>query len=135
MKTLEELMALLHKDGLIIINYDEKKIPCILLNDKKFSELMKNYYNKSMMVDSRFDIWHDDKGNVFVNIILEFEDYEVIEALLYANESIQFFEALAESSIIALMSANYSSNILMVQLAKKERMEEALENIKRYMNI
>ncbi|MEM4237778.1 MAG: hypothetical protein QW050_02170, partial [Candidatus Nitrosocaldaceae archaeon] len=123
------------KDGLIIINYDEKKIPCILLNDKKFNELMKNYYNKSMMVDSRFDIWHDDKGNVFVNIILEFEDYEVIEALLYANESIQFFEALAEYGIIALMSANYSSNILMVQLAKKERMEEALENIKRYMNI
>ena len=136
MKNLDELEKELHKEGITILEYDGMKIPCIIIKDDKFNNLIR-FNDKPTIVDSRLDIWHDDNGKVFVNIIIEFKGYDKIQALLYANNCLQFFEALAEYGMIALMPEHYSNNtnILMIQLAKKDRMEEALDNIRSYMKV
>jgi hypothetical protein len=137
MKSFEELKDALHREGVTVIEYNNMQIACIILNDDEFNALMKNCSIRPCIVDSRLDIWHDNGNDVFVNIVLEFQDYKSIEVLLYANECIDFFEALAESGIIALMPEHYeaNANIFMIQLAKKDKMEEAYDNIKAYMKL
>ncbi len=135
MKTFEELKASLHKEGVTIIEHDNMLIPCIIMNNEQFDDLMNNCSNRPCIVDSRLDIWHDNNGDVFVNIILEFQGYKSVKVLLYANDCLPFFEALAESSIISIIPEHYgtNTNIFMIQLAKKDKMEEAYDNIKAYM--
>ncbi len=54
--------------------------------------------------------------------------------LFYANEMLEFFEALADSGLIAIApdAKGYSSEerIFMIQLAKREGAEKALEIIR-----
>ncbi|MDQ3948601.1 MAG: hypothetical protein M3218_05690, partial [Thermoproteota archaeon] len=58
--------------------------------------------------------------------------------LLYANDLVEFFEALAESGMISLApdSQDYysnSQNLFVIQLPKKDAAEHALEIIKANM--
>ncbi len=133
MKRFDELRDSLHKEGVTIIEYDGLKIPCILINNDRFDELIKYYSNRTLMVDAKLDIWHNESKDVFVNIILEFESYGKMDVLLYANQTLPFFECLAESGMIALIREHNPSNIIMIQLARKDEIEEALNNIRAYM--
>jgi hypothetical protein len=64
----------------------------------------------------------------FLNIGLE-QNY-----LLYANDKIEFFEALSDTGLIALTPDpafhHTTSNVFMVQLPKKYAAENALQIIK-----
>ena len=54
--------------------------------------------------------------------------------MLYANNMVEFFEALAESGLVSFApdSSAYtnSQNVFMIQLPKKDAAEKALEIIK-----
>ena len=56
------------------------------------------------------------------------------EFLVYANESLEFFESLANTTMLALSPPDYSEvnqdKIFMVQLPKPEKAVEALDIIK-----
>ena len=133
----EDLLNSVHKEGVTLFEYNNMKVPCILLKNERFHEIARAFYGKAHTVDSKLNILHDDKKHVFVEIVLKFSKAGIEQKiLLYTNKHLEFFEYLAESAIIGLLpeSGNQTeANILMVQLARKNEIEKALEIIKSYL--
>ena len=132
--TLEEFKANLHREGATLVEFSGSKVPCILLSQKNYEEVLRKVYGKKVGADTLLDIFYDGQ-DVFVDVQVKFLDTD-FEAnyLLYANDMIEFFEALAESGLISLApdSSAYtnSQNVFMIQLPKKDAAEKALEIIK-----
>jgi hypothetical protein len=132
-RTLEEFKANIHKEGVTLIEFSGTKVPCILLSQKKYEQLLDKVYNKNTRADTLLDIFYDLQ-NVFVDIQIKLLDNEFEQNfLLYANDMVEFFEALAESGMISLASESptytNSQNIFMIQLPKKDAAERALKII------
>ncbi|SRR5579885_1888458 len=131
---LDKLLAQRHKD-VTLFDFEGKKVPCIIMEEKRFDEIMKAIAGKPVSVETNLNILQDGLGHVFVKITLQFSQGQIEEkVLLYANESFEFFEALKETSLLALSSPHSeygSSNVFMIQLPKPERTENALEIIKK----
>ena len=133
----EELMNSVHKEGITFFDYNNMKIPCIFVKNEIFDEISKACYGKTLAVDSDLNILHDDRKNVFVEILLRFSAAGLEQkVLLYANDNLEFFERLAQSGIIAIASEPHSrasTNIFMVQLPRRDALDNALELIRSYM--
>lgn len=132
--TLEEFKANLHKEGATLVEFSGSKVPCILLSQKRYEEMVQKVYGKKVRAVTLLDIFYDGQ-DVFVDVQVKFLDTDFEENyLLYANDMIEFFEALAESGLISLTpdSSAYtnSQNVFMIQLSKKDAAEKALEIIK-----
>lgn len=132
-----DLLNSVHKEGITIFNYNEMKIPCIIVKHERFDEIVKACYGKPLAVDTNLNILHDDQKHVFVEMLLKFRDARLEQkVLLYANENLEFFECLAQSGIIAISPESVgqaSANIFMVQLPRRDAAEKALELIKSYL--
>ena len=130
---LERLLASAHKE-ITTFDYNGTKIPCIIFEEKRFDELIRTIAGKPISVETNLNIFQDGQGHVFVEILLNFSHGGISEkVLLYANESFEFFEALAKTSMLALSSPHSEygkSNVFMIQLPKPERAVNALEIIK-----
>jgi hypothetical protein len=116
------------------MEFSGSKVPCIMLSQKKYEEMLQKVYGKNVRADSLLDIFYDGQ-DVFVDVQIKFPDTDFEENyLLYANDMIEFFEALAESGMISLVpdSQAYtnSQNAFMIQLPKKDAAEKALVIIK-----
>ena len=133
----EELEKFLSERHLNVTLYDfeGKKVPCIVVDEKKFDNIMKNIAGKPVSVETNLNILQDGLGHVFVKITLQFSHGDIEEKfLIYANENIEFFEALAETTMLTLSSPNSqfgSTNVFMIQLPKPERAQNALEIIRK----
>lgn len=131
---LEELLTQRHKD-ITLFDFEGKKVPCIIMEEKRFDDIMRVIAGKPISVETNLNILQDGLGHVFVKMVLHFSQGEVEEnVLLYANESLEFFEALTETSMLALSSPHSEygrSNVFMIQLPKPERTAYALEIIKK----
>ena len=129
----ERLLGSVHKD-IIMFDYNGAKVPCIIFEEKRFDDMMRKIAGKTVSVETNLNILQDGQGHVFVEVSLNFSDGGISEKiLLYANESFEFFEALVETSMLALSSPHSEygkSNVFMVQLPKPERVVNALEIIK-----
>ncbi len=101
--------------------------------------MMKSIAGKPVSVETDLHILQDGIGHVFVNMDLNFSQGGIQEkVLLYANESLEFFEALADTSMLALSSPHSqygSSNVFMIQLPRAERTLNALEIIKKGLKL
>ena len=130
---LNRLLSLVHKN-VTLFDYDGTKVPCIIFDEKRFDDIMKTISGKPTSVETNLNILQDGLGHVFVEILLNFSQGGISEKLvIYANESFEFFEALAQSSMLALSSPHSEygrSNVFMIQLPKPERAINALEIIK-----
>jgi hypothetical protein len=130
----EKLLSQRHKD-ITLFDFEGKKVPCVILDEKRFDGMMKAIAGKPVSVETNLNILQDGLGHVFVNMTLNFSQGGVEEKiLLYANESLEFFEALADTSMIALSSPHSQygrSNVFMIQLPRAERALNALEIIKK----
>ena len=131
---LDRLLVSTHKD-VTLFDYNGTKVPCIILEEKRFDNIMKIIAGKPVSVETNLNILQDGLGHVFVDVSLNFSQAGMIEKLLlYANDFIEFFEALAASSLLALSSprSEYGkSNVFMIQLPKPERAINALDIIKK----
>lgn len=131
---LDKLLAQRHKD-ITLFEFEGKKVPCIIIEEKRFDEIMKSIAGKPVSVETNLNILQDGLGHVFVRITLSFSQVQIEEKiLLYANESFEFFQALTDTSMLALSSPHSEygrSNVFMIQLPKPERTENALEMIKK----
>ena len=131
---LERLLARTHRD-ITLFDYNDTKVPCIILEEKRFDDIMKTIAGKPVSVETNLNILQDGLGHVFVDMSLNFSQGGLIEKLLlYANDFFEFFEALAASSMLALSSPHSEygkSNVFMIQLPKPERAINALEIIKK----
>jgi len=131
---LNKLLSRVHK-SVTIFNYNSNNIPCIILTERRFSEIMDKIAGKPVSVDTNLTILQNGQGNVFVEITLDFSSSDINEKiLLNANESIEFFELLAKTSMLAVSSPHSQvgqENVFMIQLPKPEKATDALDVIKR----
>jgi hypothetical protein len=134
---LNKLLSKIHK-SVTVFNYNGNNVPCIILTERRFSEIMDKIAGRPVSVDTNLNILQNGLGNVFVEITLDFSNSDINEKiLLYANESIDFFESLAKTSMLALSSPHSQvgqENVFMIQLPKPEKATNALEVIKRGLN-
>ena len=133
-KELEKLLERVYND-IDIFDFNGKNIPRIILTDRKFDDLMSKIQGKPISVNTNLNILQDGLGHVFVEITLDFSYGDIHEEfLIYANESLEFFESLANTTMFALSPPNYSEvnqdKIFMVQLPKPEKAIEAIDIIK-----
>ena len=124
-KEMEKLLERVYKD-IDIFDFNGQDVPRIILTDRKFDDIMSRIQGKPVSVNTNLNILQDGLGHVFVEILLEFSHGEIHEEfLIYANESIEFFESLASTTMFALSPPNYSEvnqdKIFMVQLPKPEK--------------
>ena len=132
-KEMEKLLERVYKDT-DIFDFNGQSVPRIILTDRRFDEIMSKIQGKPVSVNTNLNILQDGLGHVFVEILLDFSSVEIHEEfLIYANESIEFFESLAKTTMFALSPPNYSEvnqdKIFMVQLPKPEKALEAIDII------
>lgn len=130
---LERLLSNVHKE-ITLFDYEGTKVPCIIFEEEKFDTIMKTIAGKPISVETNLNILQDGKGHVFVEISLFFSLGGISEKVrLYANKSLEFFESLAATSMLAISSPHSEygrSNVFMIQLPKPEKAVKALEIIK-----
>jgi len=133
----EELKKLLQQvhNGITIFDFDGKSVPCIILEERKYDELLSKVAGKSLSIDTDLNILQDGKGHVFVEVTFTFSQGGIVEKILVnANKDILFFQSLVKTSMLALSSPKSSygkDNVFMIQLPKPEKAEEALKIIER----
>ena len=132
-KEMEKLLERVYRD-IDTFDFNGQNVPRIILTDRKFDDIMSKLQGKPISVNTNLNILQDGLGHVFVEILLDFSYGEIHEEfLIYANESIDFFESLAKTTMFALSPPNYSEvnqdKIFMVQLPKPEKAVEAIDII------
>ena len=133
-KEMEQLLERTHND-IDIFDFNGKNVPRIMLPDRRFDEIMAKIYGKPVSVNTNLNILQDGLGHVFVEVSLDFSYGDIHEEfLIYANEYLEFFESLADTTMLALSPPQHSEvnqdKIFMVQLPKPERAVDALYIIK-----
>ena len=128
-KELDELLNKSHKD-LSVEDFEGKRVPCIGFEGQKFDDMLNKVSGKPLSVDTNLNILQDGLGHVFVEMLLTFSHGGINEKILVnANENIEFFESLAENTMLAIASVEHPEKIFMIQLPKPERTREVLEII------
>ena len=133
-KEMEQMLERTHND-IDVFDFNGKNVPRIMLPDRRFDEIMTKIYGKPVSVNTNLNILQDGIGHVFVEVSLDFSHGDIHEEfLIYANESLEFFESLADTTMLALSPPQHSEvhqdKIFMVQLPKPERAINALDIIK-----
>jgi len=127
---LDELLNNSHKD-LSVEDFEGKRVPCIGFEGRKFDDMLNKVSGTPLSVDTNLNILQDGLGHVFVEMLLTFSHGGINEKILVnANENIEFFESLADNTMLAIASVDYPEKIFMIQLPKPEKTMEALEIIK-----
>ncbi len=131
---MQKLLERVHR-GIAFFDYNESKIPCIILSEQRFEEIMRSVAGKPISVDTNLNILQDGLGHVFVEVTLTFSLGGITETILVnAKKSLGFFESLAKTSMLALSSPNSgpgNENVFMIQLPKPEKAVDVLEIIKK----
>ena len=131
---MEKLLERAYKD-IDTFDFNGKNVPRIIVNDRRFDDIMSKIQGKPISVNTNLNILQDGLGHVFVEITLDFSYGDIHEEfLIYANEFLEFFESLANTTMFALSPPNYSEvnqdKIFMVQLPKPDKAIEAIDIIK-----
>ena len=131
----DELKRLLEQvhDGITVFDFDGKETPCIVIEEKKYDEMLSKIAGQSLSINTDLNILQDGLGNVFVEITLTFSKGNIVEKFLVnASTDLAFFKSLATTSMLALSSpkSNYGKdNVFMIQLPRPEKAQDALEII------
>ena len=129
---LKKLLEQVH-DGITVFDFDGKETPCIVLEEKKYDEMLSKIAGQSLSINTDLNILQDGLGNVFVEIFLIFSKGNIVEKFLVnAKTDLKFFESLATTSMLALSSpkSNYGKdNVFMIQLPRPEKAQDALDII------
>lgn len=132
----DELQRLLEQvhDRITTFDFDGKETPCIVIEEKKYDEMLSKAAGKSLAINTDLNILQDGLGNVFVEVVLTFSQGNIVERFLVnAKTDLLFFESLAKTSMLALSSpkSHYGKdNVFMIQLPRPEKAHDALELIK-----
>jgi hypothetical protein len=125
----------LHTGGASVIDFNNKRAPCIYVENWQFRTFVDHATGQKMAVDTNLDIYHNER-DVFVQVNLKILDTAVEYSFLFhASEMLSFFEAMFESTLIVLSPTGVSStpeNIFVIQLPKKGKLEEAFRIISKY---
>lgn len=121
-----------HK-GITIFDFDGQETPCIVIDEKKYDEILSKVAGQPFSVNTDLNILQDGLGNVFVEVILLFSKGDISEKFLVnAKTDFKFFECLAKTTMLVLSSpkSNYGKdNVFVVQLPRPQKAHDALEII------
>jgi len=119
--------------GISTFDFDGKEISCIEIDEKKYDEMLSKVAGQSISINTDLNILQDGLGNVFVEVTLTFSVGNIVEKfLINAKTHLDFFKALAQTSMIALSSpkSHYGKdNVFMIQLPRPEKAQDALDII------
>lgn len=133
----DELKRLLEQvhDGITTFDFDGKEIPCIVIEENKYDEMLSKVAGQSLSINTDLNILQDGLGNVFVEIILTFSKGNIVEKFLVnAKKDVEFFKTLANTSMLALSSpkSQYGNdNVFVIQLPRPEKAVDALAIIQK----
>ncbi|MDN5846742.1 MAG: hypothetical protein L0H53_10770 [Candidatus Nitrosocosmicus sp.] len=135
MNSVEDFLANVHKLGFSVIDYSGVKVPCLLIENVQFENIMSKSCGKPNLIDTNLNIY-DDGHHIFVNLNVNFLNTDLeFDFLLYANESIDFFRFLSTAGMLGIAPPEpQSTNIFFVQLPKKDQAERAFELIRSKLN-
>lgn len=126
---LEKLIAESHED-VTLFDFEGNNVPCIILEEKKYDDIISNVAGKSLSINTDLNILQDGLGHVFVEIVLTFSQGGIVEKIMInANNHLEFFQSLAKTSMLSLSSpkSNYGKdNVFMIQLPRPEKAQDAL---------
>jgi len=129
---LKKLLEQVH-DGITTFDFDGKKTPCIVIEEKKYDDMLSKVSGESLSINTDLNILQDGQGNVFVEVDLIFSKGNIVEKfLINAKTDLMFFESLAKTSMLALSSSHSQygkENVFMIQLPRPEKAQDALEII------
>ena len=129
---LKKLLEQVH-DRISTFDFDGKETPCIIIEEKKYDEMLSKIAGQSLSINTDLNILQDGLGNVFVEVALTFSKGNITEKFLVnAKTDLAFFESLAKTSMLALSSpkSHYGKdNVFMIQLPRPEKAQDALEII------
>ncbi len=130
---LEKLLEQVH-DGITTFDFDGNTAPCIIIEEKKYDEMLSKVAGASLSINTDLNILQDGLGNVFVEVVLIFSRGNIVEKFLVnAKTDLVFFESLAKTSMLALSSPHSQygkENVFMIQLPRPEKAQDALEIIR-----
>lgn len=136
-KMSDELKRLLEQvhDGITTFDFDGKEIPCIVIEENKYDEMLSKVAGQSLSINTDLNILQDGLGNVFVEIFLTFSKGNIAEKFLVnAKKDVEFFKTLANTSMLTLSSpkSQYGKdNVFMIQLPRPEKAVDALAIIQK----
>ena len=133
---LKKLLEQVH-EGITTFDFDGKVTPCIIIEEKKYDNLLSKITGLSLSINTDLNILQDGLGHVFVELALTFSKGNVEKFLINANTDLPFFETLATTSMLALSSPKSyygKDNVFMIQLPRPEKSQDALEIINRALN-
>ena len=129
---LKKLLEQVH-DGITTFDFDGKQTPCIVIEEKKYDDMLSKVSGESLSINTDLNILQDGQGNVFVEVVLIFSKGNIVEKfLINAKTDLVFFESLAKTSMLALSSPHSQygkENVFMIQLPRPEKAQDALEII------
>lgn len=100
-----------------------------------FIQQTKNQISKGhgVLIDCNLNVRYNDLGDVFVEVLLQSEavsEPSTIQVLIHANRHLDFFELLAETGVLSVVSPENKGEFLLIQLPHKEKAVIALDIIK-----
>ena len=129
---LKKLLDQVH-DGITTFDFEGQTTPCIVIEEKKYDEMLSKVAGQSLSINTDLNILQDGLGNVFVEVVLTFSKGDIVETFIVnAKTDLSFFESLAKTSMLALTSphSHYGKeNVFMIQLPRPEKVHDALEII------
>lgn len=129
---LKKLLESSHED-ISVFDFEGKSVPCIVMNEKKYDEILTKIAGKPLSIDTDLNILQDGLGHVFVEVFLTFSQGGIKEKILInANKHLEFFQSLGKTTMLALSSPKSiygKDNVFMIQLPKPEKAREALKII------
>lgn len=135
---LKKLLEQVH-DGITTFDFDGKVTSCIIVEEKKYDDLLSKIAGLSLSINTDLNILQDGLGHVFVELVLTFSKGNIVEKFLVnANTDLVFFETLAATSMLALSSPKSyygKDNVFMIQLPRPEKAQDALEIINRALDV
>ena len=75
---MEKLLARVYKE-IDVFDFNGKNVPRIILDDRKFDDIMSKIQGKPVSVNTNLNILQDGLGHVFVEITLDFSYGEIHE--------------------------------------------------------
>ncbi len=83
-KEMEKLLERVYKD-IDMLDFNGKNVPRIILDDRKFDDMMSKIQGKPISVNTNLNILQDGLGHVFVEITLDFSHGDIHEELSQSN--------------------------------------------------
>ncbi len=129
---LKKLLDQVH-DGITTFDFEGQTTPCIVIEEKKYDEMLSKVAGQSLSINTDLNILQDGLGNVFVEVVFTFSKGNIVEKFIVdAKTDLSFFESLAKTSMLALTSPHSQygkDNVFMIQLPRPEKAHDALEII------